>query len=94
MHSSWLIKLFHLGSKRDLELNDLYRVPSADHSQSLGVSLEEAWKAQILQSEKKNETRSVENRVKPSLSKALIHVFGFEYAFLGIFAFVDECVIK
>ena len=88
------MKLFHVGGQRDLELDDLYRVLPEDRSQSLGSQLENAWKKQLLRCEVSNKSSSSRKKKKPSLTKAIVKVFGLSYAFLGIFAFIDECVIK
>ena len=44
-------------------------------------------KAELMKKEKKLE-------YKPSLLKAIIKTFGPWYAFLGIFTFFEECVIR
>ncbi|XP_025405411.1 probable multidrug resistance-associated protein lethal(2)03659 isoform X2 [Sipha flava] len=78
---SWILNLFKVGLKRDLEENDLYS-PLNDHLASLlGNELEEKWNLEI-----NNKYRN------PSLLRALIKVFGPKYMFYGFLQFTNEMI--
>ena len=92
---SWVAKLFRVSGQRDLEFDDLYRVLPEDRSQALGSQLENAWKIQLLRCEAaKKTTTDGHKKKKPSLTQAIVRVFGPSYAFQGIFGFIEECVLK
>lgn len=90
---SWLLDFFRLGSKRDLELSDLYRLSKEARSENLGNKLADAWKNQIHQAEKWNSMNKGKPRT-PSLLRALSKVFFWQYAVIGLIAFFEECVLK
>jgi hypothetical protein len=88
--------LFRLGYKRELELEDLYRVLPEDRSEHLGDKLCREWNRDVDRCEifnKKLPPGSTKTQT-PSLLKALIKVFACNYAILGIFPFMEECVLK
>lgn len=77
----WLNPTFRTGYKRRLEIDDLFNVVKADSSEDLGNRLEREWEREL----KKTQTGG-----KPSLLKALVRMFGFQYMLLGIIVFVEE----
>ncbi|XP_060072940.1 ATP-binding cassette sub-family C member 4-like isoform X1 [Ylistrum balloti] len=77
----WLNPTFTTGYKRRLEVEDLFNVVKQDSSEELGNKLEREWEKEL----KKQETGG-----KPSLLRALIRMFGFQYMLLGIIVFIEE----
>ncbi|ODN02105.1 Multidrug resistance-associated protein 4 [Orchesella cincta] len=92
--TSWLLGFFRLGSKRDLELSDLYRLESENKSENLGNRLAKAWREEISGTEQWKSMNKAKNPKNPSLLKALVKVFFWQYAVLGLIAFFEECVLK
>ncbi|CAG0881126.1 unnamed protein product, partial [Darwinula stevensoni] len=94
--------LMWLGSKKDLELDDLFGVPQEDESEILGEKLQRQWErelktANILDGhlDTGQMTKKEKQKIKtPSLLKAIIRTFGGKYALTGILAFIEECVLK
>ncbi|CAL8127054.1 unnamed protein product [Orchesella dallaii] len=91
---SWLFTFFRLGSKRELELSDLYRLESENKSENLGNRLAKAWREEISGAEKWKSMTKVKNQKTPSLLRALVKVFFWQYAVLGLIAFFEECFLK
>ncbi|XP_060873076.1 ATP-binding cassette sub-family C member 4-like isoform X2 [Metopolophium dirhodum] len=83
---SWLLNLFKIGQKRDLEEDDLYTTLN-DHSSSLlGNELEKKWRSELANAQKKNRN--------PSLLRVLIEIFGYKFMFYGFILFVDRVILK
>ncbi|XP_046989445.1 ATP-binding cassette sub-family C member 4-like isoform X1 [Schistocerca americana] len=83
----WLKDLFVLGSKKDLETDDLYDTLEGDLSEKLGTRLENNWNKEIAKAKK-------DATYKPSLLKALIKTFGQQYGLLGIFVAVNIVIVN
>ena len=50
------------------------------------------WKKELVKAEA---TKSITQKsYSPSLAKAMIRTFGPFYAFLGIFTFIEECILR
>jgi len=77
-------ELFRDGNKRDLEIQDLYQVLPSDNSESLGDQLGRHWDMG---------RQNGEANYSPSLRKAIAIQFSRKYMAIGIFAFLEECVI-
>lgn len=78
-----------LGYRRDLQESDLYEVTSSEESEALGLRLQVEW-----QKELDKLSGSKENKGTPSLSRAIMRVFGKEFVILAFPAFLEECVFK
>ncbi|VVC26205.1 Hypothetical protein CINCED_3A020489 [Cinara cedri] len=83
---SWILNLFKTGSKRDLELNDLYSVLNEHKSSSLGDDLEKKWRSELVDADKTGRN--------PSLLRALIKVFGTNIMLNGLILAIGEIIIK
>ncbi|XP_057653044.1 ATP-binding cassette sub-family C member 4-like [Diorhabda carinulata] len=79
-------EMFKKGYKKTLEVEDLYNPLNIDRSKLLGDVLQKNWDVQI---EKSKNTNS-----KPSLLKALVATFWFEYFKLAIMAAVTDLCLK
>jgi len=90
----WMNPLLGEGYKKDLEMEDLYEARKEDESEYLGDKLEKEWKKELEKSELRKNTKGKQGEYTPSLTWAMIRTFGPFYAFLGIFTFVEECVIR
>lgn len=89
----WLNPLLGKGYRKSLEIEDLHETLTKDESQLLGDQLEREWvreveAARLAQPEKGGGQR------RPSLLRALLRLFGPYYAFLGLFTFLEECVLR
>ncbi|XP_025192648.1 multidrug resistance-associated protein 4-like [Melanaphis sacchari] len=82
----WIYKLFKTGNKRDLEVNDLYTTLNDHLSSALGSELEEKWKNELANAKKTNRS--------PSLTKALIKMFGVKFMLFGSLHLIIEIVLK
>ena len=79
------------GYKNDLKKDDLYKVLSEDESQVLGDKLESEWNKEL-----EYKVQAIKNgkTYNPSLLKAFIRAFGAKFAFLGIYTFWEECILR
>ncbi|XP_013166628.1 PREDICTED: multidrug resistance-associated protein 4-like [Papilio xuthus] len=73
----WSFSLFRKGFKSSLTIEDLFQARAGDHSGRLGDRLEEAWQKEL------NNARH--NGTRPSLSRAIVRSFWFEYMICGFF---------
>ncbi|XP_022166661.1 multidrug resistance-associated protein 4-like isoform X2 [Myzus persicae] len=83
---SWMMDLFKIVLKRDIEINDLY-VPLKEHTSStLGNDLEKKWRLEL--------ALANNGKRKPSLLKALIMLFGTKIMFQGLILSSSELIFK
>uniref|UniRef100_A0A6P7FQ01 Multidrug resistance-associated protein 4-like n=1 Tax=Diabrotica virgifera virgifera TaxID=50390 RepID=A0A6P7FQ01_DIAVI len=82
----WLVKLVKQGTKKQLEISDLYEPLDKDNSKTLGDCLERHWKNEILKSRIK--------KTSPSLLKAIVKAFYFEFLLYGIAWFVLNVLLR
>lgn len=78
----WTIDLFKKGYTKVLELQDLFRPLEVDQSEALGDRLEKKWFAQ----------QSGPGR--PSLIKAIVKTFWWEYSILGFITIFNDIFIR
>ncbi|XP_055636392.1 ATP-binding cassette sub-family C member 4-like [Toxorhynchites rutilus septentrionalis] len=78
----WTIDLFKKGYSKVLELQDLFRPLDADRSDALGDRLEKQWFA------------SQSGPGRPSLIKAILKTFWWEYTILGFIVIVNDIFIR
>jgi hypothetical protein len=72
---------FGLGSKRDLDMTDLYQTLPNDKSKSLGDAMATTWQKEL-------------STNKPSLRRTIVRQFGAYYMLVGMLAFVEECFTR
>ncbi|CAG9859550.1 unnamed protein product [Phyllotreta striolata] len=82
----YALPMFKKGYSKNLEVEDLYNPLAADRSQFLGNKLQLYWNNQI---EKAKKTNS-----EPSLLKALINTFWWDYLYLGVLIGVNDLGLK
>ncbi|XP_060873079.1 ATP-binding cassette sub-family C member 4-like isoform X2 [Metopolophium dirhodum] len=83
---SWMLDLFKIVLKRDIEINDLY-IPLNEHTSStLGNDLEKKWRLEL--------TVANNGKRKPSLLKALYMLFGTKIMFQGLILATSEIIFK
>ncbi|XP_011877731.1 PREDICTED: probable multidrug resistance-associated protein lethal(2)03659 [Vollenhovia emeryi] len=95
---SWILRIFWVGYRRDLEVTDLY-TPLKEHTSGiLGVKIAKAWEKEyeayqrrLEQSTKSGSQKKVR---QPSLTRVLIRCFGFHTMLYGIFMAVMEIVLR
>ncbi|CAG0897047.1 unnamed protein product [Darwinula stevensoni] len=98
----WLNPLMWLGSRRDLELGDLFGVPQGDESDNLGDELQRQWEHELRKANvsdghldtEQTTTKEGQKMKRPSLLKAIVRTFGGKYAAAGIIVFFEECVLR
>lgn len=83
----WLKDLFLKGSKNDLEIDDLYEALEDDVSEDVGDRLEIHWRNELAKVQR-NE------KLKPSLTRALINAFFREYILQGGLLAIQYLVLR
>ncbi|XP_046428414.1 ATP-binding cassette sub-family C member 4-like [Neodiprion fabricii] len=90
----WMVPIFWKGTKRDLEVTDLYDPLKSDESESLGDRLEKEWKKELMKVEleeklakKKDPNKAV--KCRPSLFWAIARVFWVPYMLQGLLFFIQ-----
>ncbi|PSN42283.1 Multidrug resistance-associated protein 4 [Blattella germanica] len=83
----WTIDLFKKGYTKELAEEDLYNPLKIDESEYLGNRLEKQWERQVKLS------RESKGR-KPSLLKAIVRAFPWEYTKLGLFHAINDLGIR
>lgn len=81
-----MLPIFFKGRKRELEHGDLYRELAEHKSGTLGTWLSDAWQRQLDAQQRTGR--------KPSLLRALLSVFGWRIASLGLMLFCIEFFFK
>lgn len=81
----WLNPFIKLGFTKDLELNDLYKVPKEDLSEDLGHTLKREWDKELKYHRQGKRT---------SFVRALCRAFGFWYLLSGIWVTLGECIVR
>ncbi|GBP63231.1 hypothetical protein EVAR_56612_1 [Eumeta japonica] len=93
----WTIKLFKVGSKKDLQIEDLFGPKTKDKSTSIGLELARHWNTEVNRCQKKiseDKDRDPKKQPKPSLFRALFFTFKWEFVFLGILGFFNEVISR
>lgn len=95
---SWLLRIFWVGYRRDLEVTDLY-TPLKEHTSGiLGVKLVEAWDKEVEAYQRRlDQVAKGGSRKKvkePSLLKVLVRCFGFKTLLYGLFLAVTEIFLR
>lgn len=78
--------LFYKGSKKGLEVKDLYKTMDSDRSNKLGDTLEKNWEEEIVRAKKVN--------TKPSLLRALTRTYLKKYMIYGGGLFILYVVLR
>ncbi|XP_018392367.1 PREDICTED: multidrug resistance-associated protein 4-like isoform X1 [Cyphomyrmex costatus] len=94
---SWILRIFWVGYRRDLEVTDLY-TPLKEHtSDILGVKIAKAWEKEwkAYQCRLELVAKGKSQKVKePSLMKVLITCLGFKTLLCGTFLAVIETLLR
>lgn len=95
---SWILRIFWVGYRRDLEVTDLY-TPLKEHTSGiLGVKIAKAWEKECEayqhRLEQSTKSGSVKKVREPSLMKVLIRCFGFKTLLYGIFMAIMEILLR
>ncbi|XP_030759733.1 multidrug resistance-associated protein 4-like [Sitophilus oryzae] len=83
----WTIPIFYIGTKRRIQLGDLYKTLCEDKSEGLGNKLEYNWDKEVERT--KNKLSS-----KPSLLRAVFRTFRWNYLVYGILIFIQHVVLR
>ncbi|XP_012058527.1 PREDICTED: LOW QUALITY PROTEIN: probable multidrug resistance-associated protein lethal(2)03659 [Atta cephalotes] len=95
---SWILRIFWVGYRRDLEVTDLY-TPLKEHTSGiLGVKIAKAWEEECEAYQRRLEQiakSGSQKKVKePSLMRVLIKCFGFQTLLYGIFMAVMDILLR
>ncbi|XP_011704878.1 PREDICTED: multidrug resistance-associated protein 4-like, partial [Wasmannia auropunctata] len=94
----WMRDLFITGSKRDLEISDIYRPIKANESEKLTDHLEKYWNRELNKLKyivgKDGQKVPLKKDARPRLYKAIFKAFWLPYFAIGIFAFIECSVIR
>lgn len=83
----WTIPLFYIGTKRKIHLTDLYKTLFTDKSETVGDQLERNWAKEVKRAAEKP-------HIKPSLLKALVKTFFWDYSIYGLFFAVHTIFLR
>lgn len=83
----WLLKIFLLGNKKDLEVTDLYSPLKEHTSKKLCEKLSKYW------NEEKKRCANNE-KLKPNLIRALVRCFWQQFVFIGCIQGFIELVVR
>ncbi|XP_063373553.1 ATP-binding cassette subfamily C member 4-like [Cydia amplana] len=75
---TWSFDLFRKGYKQGITVEQLWQARHKDNSGRLGDQLEQAWQKELEHADR--------NGSKPSLTKAIVRTFWFEYMLCGLIA--------
>ena len=78
----WTFKIIKVGNQRELELDDIDRIPLSDSTQVLGDKVHAAW-----EKEKREQTN-------PSLLRTLRRLFVADYVCLAVLGTIGNAVFK
>ena len=84
---SWQFPQLRLGNKRELELEDIYRVLPEDGAVRLKERLELNWNREKMEA-KYDGTR------KPSLLKAIVQTFGLPFALATLSLVIQQSILQ
>ncbi|XP_025073873.1 probable multidrug resistance-associated protein lethal(2)03659 [Pogonomyrmex barbatus] len=95
---SWILRIFWVGYRRDLEVTDLY-TPLKEHTSGiLGVKIAKAWEKECEAYRdrlEKNARSGSQKKVRgPSLLRVLVRCFGFTTLLYGLFLAVMEILLR
>ncbi|KAJ8951068.1 hypothetical protein NQ318_003766, partial [Aromia moschata] len=82
----WMVGLFSKGSRKGLEVIDLYKAVGRDQSTRLGDKLERNWNQEVQRAKLKN--------TEPSLLRALTKTFIWNYMLYGLSLFVQMVILR
>ncbi|EFA04472.2 putative multidrug resistance-associated protein lethal(2)03659-like Protein [Tribolium castaneum] len=83
----WMVKLCYKGTKKGLEIADLYKTLSCDQSEKLTDELEKHWNEEV-------EKNKLKLQKPPSLTRAIVKTFLWKYMGFGILLFVQNIVFR
>ncbi|XP_044268658.1 ATP-binding cassette sub-family C member 4-like [Tribolium madens] len=83
----WMVKLCYKGTKKGLEIADLYKTLSSDQSEKLTDELEKHWNEEV-------ERNKLKLQKPPSLTRAIVKTFLWKYMGFGILLFIQNIVFR
>jgi ATP-binding cassette subfamily C (CFTR/MRP) protein 4 len=84
---TWMIKLCYKGTKKGLEVIDLYKTLTCDQSEMLTDDLEKYWNEEVVKTKSKINTL-------PSLIRAIVKTFFWKYMGFGMLLFLQLIVLR
>ena len=81
---SWVYPFIRLGNQKELELEDVYRIPETDSTKVVGDLLNASWQKELQASLKK----------PPSLFRAVCRIYLGEFFLQVLFGVVFRCILK
>ncbi|RZB39027.1 multidrug resistance-associated protein [Asbolus verrucosus] len=83
----WMVKFCYKGTKKSLEVIDLYKTLTCDQSEQLTDNLEKHWNEEVVKAKLKIDAI-------PSLMRAIIKTFFWKYMGFGILLFFHVIVLR
>lgn len=97
----WMIDLFIKGAKTDLQESDIFQPLNEDDSKKVTDHLEKYWNRELQKLKKLEYTLGkdgqkvpLKKNVRPKLYKALFGAFWLPYAIIGIYIFIQSCILR
>ncbi|XP_072762869.1 ATP-binding cassette sub-family C member 4 [Anoplolepis gracilipes] len=97
----WMLDLFLKGAKTDLKEADIYEPLKEDDSKKVTDHLEQYWNRELERLQKLEYTVGkdgqkvpLKENARPKLYKALFHAFWLPYVIIGIYIFIQACVLR
>ncbi|XP_076270121.1 ATP-binding cassette subfamily C member 4-like isoform X2 [Rhynchophorus ferrugineus] len=81
---TWTIPIFYLGTKRKIQLTDMYKTLNENKSEGLGYDLESNWDKEVQRAKGS----------KPSLLRALFKTFFWSYMIYGLLIFIQYVPLR
>lgn len=79
----WMLRLFRLGAKKELQFDDLTRCAANDEPQVVTELLQVEWKKELVK-------LSQDEKYQPSLTRAIIRAFGKRYILANVILVASE----
>ncbi|XP_008214580.1 probable multidrug resistance-associated protein lethal(2)03659 isoform X1 [Nasonia vitripennis] len=94
----YILRLFWVGYRRDLDIQDLYEPLKEHTSNRLGEKIARLWEQECQRVKKKQETKAKngknDKKLEPSLLRVLLRCFGFKLMLYGVLLAFMEIVLR
>ncbi|GAB1868440.1 Multidrug resistance-associated protein 4-like [Camponotus japonicus] len=97
----WMLDLFLKGAKTDLQESDIFQPLKEDDSKKVTDHLEKYWNRELQKLKKLEYTVGkdgqkvpLKKNIRPKLYKALFGAFWLPYAIIGIYIFIQSCILR
>ncbi|XP_058797685.1 probable multidrug resistance-associated protein lethal(2)03659 isoform X2 [Phymastichus coffea] len=95
----YILRLFWVGYRRDLDIQDLYEPLKEHKSNLLGEKIARLWEQECervnkKQSRSKSHRNGKDDRIQPSLLRVLLRCFGFKLVLYGVLLAVMEILLR